>query len=237
MALTLLAMAQAAADEISFTRPASLFSNPDTTARQMLALANREGAEQSSLGEWPQLRREYTFSTVVGVDNYAMPADFSRVLAATEWDRGARWPLNGPLTPQEWQVMKSGFGNLGPRRRFRFMQGRLYLDPVPDNVTTISYEYMSTGWALAADGATFRSPWAADSDTFALDDQVFTDGIKWRFLAAKGMEYGAERADWKAALDRAFGRAASNRTLSMGQPNSSFRLLSAANIPDTFPAS
>jgi len=226
-------MAQAATDEISFTRPTSLFSNPDASARQLLALANREGTEQSSFGEWQQLRREYTFSTVVGVDSYALPADFSRVLAATEWDRGERWPLNGPLTPQEWQVMKSGFGNLGPRRRFRFMQSRMYLDPVPDSITTIAYEYISSGYALAADGITFYAPWKADSDTFALDDQVFVDGLKWRFLRAKGLDYAEEMMGWKAALNRAFGRAASNRTLGMGQANSSFRLLSAANIPDS----
>jgi len=228
----LIELAQTTADEIGFTRPVSLFANTDTSARQMLALANREGVAQSGHGEWPQLRREYTFSTVVGVDNYAMPADFSRVIGATEWDRGSRWPLNGPLTPQEWQVMKSGFGNLGPRRRFRFMQGRMYLDPAPDSITTIAYEYISTGWAVASDGTTFRSVWASDTDTFALDEQVFIRGLKWRLLRAKGQDYGEEQMEWQHALDRSFSRAAGSRVLGLGLANSSFRLLSATNVRD-----
>ena len=184
--MTLLALAQACSDEISFSRPASLFSNPDTTARQMLALANREGIEQASFGEWPQLRREYTFSTVASTAAYAMPSDFSRIIAATEWDRGAKWPLNGPVTAQEWQVFKSGFGNVGPRSRFRIMQGQFYLNPTPSSVTTIAYEYESNGWAVNAAGTVYQSAWAADTDTFALDEQGVPDGPQVAAVARQG---------------------------------------------------
>jgi hypothetical protein len=233
MAQTLLALCQTASDEISFARPASLFSNPDTTARQMLALANREGVEQASYGEWPQLRREYTFNTVASTASYAFPTDYSRIIGSTEWDRSAKWPLNGPLTAQEWQTFKSGFGNVGPRRRYRLMQGLLYLDPTPDSVTTIAFEYVATSWALAADGTTYRPLWAADTDTFVLDEQVFIMGLKWRLLRAKGQDYGEEQADWQNALARAFSRAAGSRTLNMAARFDGVRLIGPANIPDT----
>jgi hypothetical protein len=232
MAQTLLALCQAASDEISFARPVSLFSNPDTTARQMLALANREGDEQATYGEWPDLRREYTFNTVAGTASYAFPTDYSRIIGSTEWDRGARWPLNGPLTAQEWQVFKSGFGNAGPRRRFRIMQGRIYLDPTPDSVTTIAFEYEATSWVLAADGVTYRNAWGADTDTFVLNEQVFIMGLKWRLLRAKGQDYDQEYAAWRAALDRAFARADGTRVLAMNSGFGSVRLVGPSNIPD-----
>lgn len=233
MAMTLLAMAQAVSDEISFARPTSLFSNPDTTSRQMLALANREGNEQSSDGQWPQLRREYTFPTVASTDNYAMPSDFSRMIGATQWDRGTKWPMNGPLTAQEWQTIKSGFGQLGPRSRFRLMQSRFYIDPVPSSVTTIAYEYEATGWCQAPSGGVYQSAWATDADVFALDEQCFILGMKWRLLRAKGQDYGEEQSDWSSALARAYSRAAGTRTLSMNPRQSPSFLLTDRNVPDT----
>jgi hypothetical protein len=233
MAMTLLAMAQAVSDEISFARPASLFSNPDTTARQMLALANREGMEQSSAFAWPQLRRLEQFDTVSGTQAYDMPADFSRMIAATIWSEGLRWPLLGPLTPQEWATQIYGWQNFGPRARFRLMQNQMWLWPIPDSVDTIVYEYEGTGWALNADGVTYQSAWLNDTDTFALDEQAFMLGLKWRLLRAKGQDYQQEQKTYVDALDRAMGRSAGNRTLSLGGQNMGVRLLDWNNIPST----
>jgi hypothetical protein len=233
MAMTLLAMAQAVSDEISFARPASLFSNPDTTARQMLALANREGMEQSSETQWQELRRLETFNTVASQQTYPMPADYSRMISATIWSEGLRWPLLGPLTPQEWATQVYGWQNFGPRARFRIMQGEMWLWPIPSSVDTIAYEYEGTGWALNANGTTYQSSWLNDTDTFVLDEQVFMLGLKWRLLRAKGQDYMQEQKTWRDALDRAMARDAGNRTLSLEGMNLGVRLLSDANIPAT----
>ena len=228
--MTLLAMAQAVSDEISFARPASLFSNPDTTARQMLALANREGMEQASEGYWQELRRAGTITTVASQQAYTLPADYDRMISMTIWSQGQRWPLLGPLTPQEWAWQTNGFVAAGPRTRFRIMQGSVYLWPIPSSVDTIVYEYEATGWAF--NGTTYTAQWANDTDTFALNEQVFMLGLKWRLLAAKSLGHDQEKLTWRNALDRAMGRDAGNRTLHMGGVTSGARLLGWQNIPD-----
>ena len=49
---------------------------------------------------------------------YALPGDIKSFVNATQWDRNFRWPMLGPLSPVEWQVIVSGISPVGPRIRF-----------------------------------------------------------------------------------------------------------------------
>lgn len=235
--LTLQQMVIQAAAEIGQTAPTFVVGNTDTTAIQMLALAQREGRELSRMaglwGGWPQLRGEYIFNTAIGTDNYAFPADFQYFIPSTQWDRTFKWQLIGPLEAQEWQVLKSGITVAGPRIRWRLMDQRIYLDPVPSAVDQIVFEYYSCNWCQSATSVA-QSLWAADTDTFLLDDDLMIEGLKWRFLRLKGLSYDEERRTYDMAVAREIGRAGSSRTLPLNNRQvDGLKLINNWQIPDT----
>lgn len=234
--LTLLQMVTQAAAEIGQTPPNFIVSNTDTTAIQMLALAQREGRETAkragAWGGWPQLRGEYVFSTVVNQASYAFPIDFQFLLNATAWDRTTKWQLLGPLEAQEWQVLKSGITVSGPRLRYRIMSGQIFFDPTPTVVDQLVFEYISNNWCTSASG-TAQPMWTADTDTFVLDDDLMVCGLKWRFLRAKGLDFGQEFDEYLDKVGTELARAGGARALPLNaQALTGAQLINQWQIPD-----
>ncbi|MBV8649685.1 hypothetical protein [Paludibacterium sp.] len=308
--LTILQMMTAALGEMGLPAPASVVNSQDSTAVQMLALANREAKEcrarTNGSGGWGQLRKENVFqvqstgvipgcsyskngnvitigtpptqapkvgwvlstsggsnatgfsyptyvtavngssitvSNTASMDNsnvamafgqesYPLPSDYDYMIAGTPWDRGFRWPLLGPLTPQEWQSLKSGLSPTGPRRRFRIMLGAFYLDPIPYDSNLLVYEYYSTAFATGADGSA-KTAFTADTDIYVLPDDTMILGMLWRYKRAKGLDYSEEYALYESVLTRELGRDASAPALQLDHSASGIRLLSTQQIPDT----
>lgn len=167
-----------------------------------------------------------------GQQAYDFPVDFSYIINQTEWDRGYRWQLLGPVSAQEWQVLKSGLSPTGPRRRFRVMEGQLFIDPVPYDTNTLVFEYYSKNWARSATG-TEQNTFLADTDTTVLPDDLIILGIKWRFLRAKGLDYSQEFKTYDDAVLRSLSRAGAARTLPLNAQSQGMRLLNNNNVPDT----
>lgn len=235
--MTLLAMVQQAAAEVGQTAPATLVGNTDTTAIQMLALAQREGREVSKMAGpwdgWPALRSEYTFPTVIGQAAYTFPTDFQWIIVQTGWDRTFKWQLIGPVSAQEWQVLKSGITVTGPSFRFRIMSGSIYLDPTPTVIDNLVFEYYRNTWCQSVT-LVAQALWAADTDTYVLEDDLMILGLKWRFLRAKGLDYGEEKSQWEADIQRELSRAGSARALPLNaQQRYGVQLINDFQIPDT----
>lgn len=168
-----------------------------------------------------------------GQDAYALPEDLAYFTQLTYWDRSYRWQLLGPLSPQEWQVLKSGLSPIGPRKMFRIFGNRFYLHPVPGaSDENIAYEYYSNAWCQTAAGVA-KATWSADTDYYSLDDDAFVMGLKWRFKAAKGLDYSQEKLDYDAICQRLMSRNAGNRALPLNAQYPTVRLLNNNNIPDT----
>lgn len=303
MALTLLQLVQAAANELGIPEPSQVFGAQDDQSKQLLALANREGKEFSQTanknGGWQKLHKEYSFTTVgytttgtltsgspiitsipstsgysagmlvtgngvannaailtvdsatqvtmtsnaissetntnltFGTDNYALPSDLEYFIDRTYWDGSYRWQLLGPLEAQEKQVLKYGISPVGPRRRFWIRNNRMYIQPVPTNLTDIiAYDYFSNAWCQSS-GGTPQTSWAADTDTYLLDEDCFILGLKWRFLRSKGLDYAEEFNNYTIAGMRAMSRDGGGRDLPLNAQATGVYLLSDANIPDT----
>lgn len=233
---TLLTMVQNACNELGLPAPSSLVGNSDNFAKQMLALANREGQESHRAGHhnggWQALRKEWVFPLVIGQEAYDLPADFDFFIPQTFWDRSFRWQLLGPMTAQEWQVLKSGISPVGPRIRFRLFGSQVHFQPMPANTDTICFEYFSNAWCTSAAGAD-QTAWAADTDTFKLDDDILELGLKWRLLLAKGLDYAKHEDIYKRRMDMLIAADGANRSLPMNAVSTEIRLLNMNNIPDT----
>ncbi len=169
-----------------------------------------------------------TFST----DRYSVPNDFAYYMTTTSWDRSFRWQLLGPLEAQEWQVLKSGISPTGPRRRFRIMGNYWYVDPPPTAVETCVFEYYSNAWCQSVAGVA-QNIWLADTDYYTLDDDAFILGLKWRFKAAKGLDYSQDKETYDLLMQRLMADNGANRDLPMNAQASGIRLLNEQNVPDT----
>ena len=177
-------------------------------------------------------------SMAFGKQSYALPPDYDYMISGTQWDRGFRWQIFGPLTPQEWQVLKSGLSPTGPRRRFRLMGNMFYLDPVPYDSNMLVYEYYSTNWCLTGGNATTSpsipaSSFLQDTDTYILEDDLMVLGIIWRWRRAKGLDYTQEYDTYSKALQRELGRDTTSRTLRLDVSQPDVALMTSNQIPDT----
>lgn len=61
------------------------------------------------------------------------------------------------------------------------------------------------GWVLGADGVP-KDRITADDDLIAFDARLAIDGLKYRFLKAKGLEFGEELRDFSTRMNRLAGR-------------------------------
>lgn len=169
----------------------------------------------------------YTFSQIA----YPLPPTLDSTANSTMWDRTFRWQMLGPLSAQEWQVLKSGIAPTGPRIRWRIMGNKFLIDPYPTQVDTLAYEYISNGFCQSAGGVA-QSSWQADTDIGLLSEDLMTMGLKWRFLCAKGLSYAEEKNTYDRAVEVAAARDGGARPLFLNRTSIS-PLLNNANIPDT----
>lgn len=168
-----------------------------------------------------------------GQNAYAMPADFNYFITQTFWDGNFRWQLLGPLEAQEKNVLKYGISPVGPRRRFWIRNNLMYINPTPtDNGTVIAYDYFSNGWCASA-GGTAQTKFGADTDNYVLDNDCLVLGMKWRYLHAKGLEYGEDKQIYENACERVMARNGGERDLPLNARSTEINLLSNANVPDT----
>ena len=213
---TLLDLVNSTCLEIGLPTTTVVVSSQDSQVKQLLSLANREGREQVAAPmQWPQLQKIQTITLVTGQAAYAFPTDFNAYISETIWNPTMRWTVAGPMSPQNWEFLKSGLINSQPWMRFRVFAGQIYFDPTPTSVNngqTVTVEYQSNSYCTSAAGAA-QSKWTADTDTFALPEDILVLGLKWRFLAAKRLDYSEEKRAWSDACDKELARAYGNRTV------------------------
>lgn len=175
-----------------------------------------------------------------GKDYYNLPSDLEFFMQKTFWDRSYRWQLLGPMEAQEKNVIKYGISPVGPRRRFWIQKSTvtgnlaMFINPVPAVTTDlIAYDYLSNAWCTDTTGLINQSLWAADTDTYKLDEECFILGLKFRYLRAKGLDYAEEFDMYTKACNRVMARDGANRDLPTNAQATGIYLLSSANIPDT----
>lgn len=175
-----------------------------------------------------------------GQIQYPLPADIRSFVNATQWDRNFRWPMLGPLSPVEWQVIVSGISPVGPRIRFRVQDNLMTIQPLPGTAQTdqIAYEYVSNAWCTTAAGVARTASggvcrWGADTDLYLWPEDTQRLGVKWRFLAAKGLPYLEEKMEWSNARDFQLSTSGASRSLRMNATANGLHFLNYDNIPDT----
>jgi len=168
---------------------------------------------------------------IFGQIAYDLPSDFEYFVQKTFWDNRYRWALIGPITAQEKQILRYGVIASGPRNKFYIRINKMWLDPVPAEEFMIAYDYYSNA-PIAANAGGYSKTWTSDLDTYLLDEDCFIQGLKWRFLRAKGLDYGEEYASYEGDVQRTIGRDGGSRDLSLNSNGYAPYFLDSANIPD-----
>lgn len=238
--MTLLTICQQIARETGTLVPSSIVSNNDDNARKMLAAAQTEGRmlakgiiyNQNGIPtgqhNWTVLRKEYTFNTANGTYAYNVPSDFERFIGDTWWNRAQTRRLC-LVSPQRWQFLKSGqAGASGIDQEFIKRGTQILINPTPTATEAVYYEYLSNQWCESS-GGTDQSAWAADTDVLLLDEDLFTAGLKWRFLRAVGEPYADEKLEYDALYISKIGNDGGRQSISLGKINRDYM----ANLPET----
>ncbi|MAS09921.1 hypothetical protein [Salinisphaera sp.] len=218
--MSLLTVAQNVAREAGVEVPGQVFGQVnDEIASRLLALTRREGRRLAREHDWVVLRRQAQIAARAGVESYSLPNDYDRILDQTAWDRSNDNPLWGPLTPSQWQFRRSGTVVRSQfNRSFRIMasgaQKALYVDPVPDSVDSLVFEYVSSNWVVSP-GGDLQDDFASDDDETILDEELLELGVLWRFLSRVGLSYVEEKAEYEHALERAKARDGGNPAISL----------------------
>ncbi len=176
-----------------------------------------------------------TFAFEFAQNLYDLPADWSRQVPQTEWNRSQRWPLLGPRSSQEWQTYKSGIVSAGPRQRFRILNNQLAINPSPPDGQTLSFEYISNGWVQGTDG-TAKTEITADTDTFIFSDSLLITGLKSQWLQAKGLDPTFSLGEFRWLLEQEKSTNKSAPKLSLGAIAGSVLLTEENAFDGNFPA-
>lgn len=169
---------------------------------------------------------------IFGKIAYDIPTDLEYYLDKTFWDNRYKWALVGPITAQEKQILRYGVVASGPRNKFYIRDNKMWIDPVPQQEQLIAYDYYTKNWCMSVDG-TPQSRWGADTDTYLLDEDCFIEGLKWRFLRAKGMDYAEEYNTYVDDVNRNISRDGGTQDLDLGGVGYAVQFLNGYNVPET----
>jgi hypothetical protein len=213
--------------------PTTSVTNVDTQTVQLLALLNSSGADLTLGYPWQQLRGEQLITTSNGTEYYNMPSDWLYYLDQTQWDRTNHWPLMGPKSAQEWQWLKGGLLSQGPRLRFRVMEDRFYVHPVPGATPwTLAMEYIKKTWVeTPGSPATYQDSVTVDAQTPLIDCWLLVKLVKLRFFEAKGLSTDAVLKDFLTVFTTLTGKEKGAPVLNMA-PRVRSILIGPYSVPD-----
>lgn len=197
---TVLEICNDVAEQVGLGTQTAIYASTDNNLVQLRALLKQEGRRLSLERQWKQLLTEHTFATTNGVATYALPADFSRMVPQSMWNRSTVRRF-APLGAQVWQYLQASSVAEPLTAIFRARAATVEISPTPTSAQTVAFEYLSNYW-VASSGSSQgdQDKPEADDDTILLDPLLMTAALKLAWLKAKGMDATAALADYERAF-------------------------------------
>lgn len=221
--MTVLSTIQDAARILGINVPSAVVSSTDTDTLQLLGLFNQAGRELASLYGWQILTREVTFTTVATESQGTLASiistndsghDIRYIVNDTIWNRSQRFQVWGPRAHRDWQALKS-FNVTGPYPEYRIRAGELLFNPVPAAGDTCAFEYVDKHWLTNSGGTTYYSAANADTDVALLSEELLLASLRWRWRAAKKLDYQDEKNSYDMLVLDATARDGTKRIINM----------------------
>lgn len=204
------------ASAVGLERVTDPYASIDPSFAQMRDLLLEAAGDVLNLKGWPQLVREEAVTTVEGQTAYDVPEDFRSFVPQTGWNRTARRPLGGPMSPQGWQKLLTWGSGSSLNVVFRLSPLQLVVYPSPPAGVEIAYEYQSKYWVQGSTetSASGDQP-ASSSDIVLFDDLLIVRALKLKWLQAKGFDTTVAATEYRDALESAMARAGGAPKLSL----------------------
>lgn len=198
--MTLLAIVRDAANEVGVNIPATIIGNTDPAAEKLLRFATRVGSDLVTRGTWQVLRTQATFTAIPGeAQPSVVPADLSRVVAETLWDRTNQRLIAGPIPGAQWQSLAATQPAGSWPRWWTLRGGDAYIFPAMQGGESMAFEYVSRNFC-ASSGGTPQAAWLADTDVPVLPQELFTLGVIAFYLRSEGLPYADAMRDYEMRL-------------------------------------
>jgi len=162
--MTILSMIQNVVSECQFCEdPTIVIGSTENIILQLKTIAEKVGRKMRRRHPFIELNGECTFTLVDAQAAYPLPADFDFEIWGTHWNRTNAWSLIGPLSAEEWQLLKSGTATSSSQQyRMKGLGNNQYfIDPTPGTseagqIMVFEYQTKSTVKPITfATGLTF----------------------------------------------------------------------------------
>jgi hypothetical protein len=213
------------------------FASTDPNVIQLVRLLKSGGRDMVKRREWTHLVKEYTFNLVAGQAAYPIPTDFRSMVPDSQWDRSTRFPLEMPISSQDWQFLKAVPVASNIVYYARLWQSQIQVTPTPGaGVTdTMAFEYNSNAWIMPNGQTTPTSdaPSLKD-DVICFEPRLVVARLKRDWRRNKKQDSQAEEDDYQAALFDAENGDSVAKTIYIGGGRSRrrHRMLDRWNLPD-----
>ena len=213
---------------------------------QLLAALNSAGNSLNIVYPWEQFKQQWVFQTEDQVGEYPLPDDWKYFVDQTQWDRTNHWPLLGPKSPQEWAWLKGGLNATAPRMRYRVMNNKFCIWPIPSATTSNSagnpnpgtfapfefaMEYVQGNWVLPTGLNSPTDMVTDDGDIVWYDPWLIMKYAKVKFYQLKQFDTTAVEADFMLVFDALTGKDVGGGVLSLS-PGYPPQFLGVWNVPD-----
>lgn len=198
--MSVLSTVQAACTSLDLEVPTVLYSSTDRTWVEMSVLVNTCAQQILEEYDWQRLIKTHTVTGDGVLSYFLLPSDYDRMVKdANLWSDQYRLTQSQQLQDfNEWlQLQTEGVETWSPR--WMLFGGNLNVLPVLPSGQTLSFGYISN--AIVNNGA--ASVFAADTDTFVLDERLLRLSIIWNWKKAKGFDFQVEAAEYAEAMNRA----------------------------------
>lgn len=192
---------QSAALRLTGQRPAAFFSATNQLERELCDLLNEVAQDIAKYQDWQALVRVGTITGDGTTSEFALPADYDRMLVNTDvadlsswfWGFGAYTDINAFLYDEarDFSAWPGGWIIYADRLRF---------SPAPSDTQTATYPYITKFWARSA-GLESKEAFTADDDTFLLPERLLTLGLVWRWRENKKLDASGDQEAFIKALD------------------------------------
>lgn len=190
---TILQIAQSIATRWGLPKPASLFTNSDQTANQILELIREEVSSLSRRYQWQALINRVELTTVATESQGAITTLFPAhdyIINDTVWNVTTSLPIFGAMTPKSYNSQKAII-TATPYPQYTIRNGLFLIYPAPNAGETIAVDYM-TKYVGKDNSNALITDFTADTDMPLLDNEAVTLGALWRFKAQKGFDYAED---------------------------------------------
>ena len=201
---------------IALEKPTAVFGSSTREHIELASLINEAGYMIADAHEWQTLNRIATITGDGTDEDFALPADFSRML-----DKSQLWSssLETPLTPisdrDQWlglDVQSFDF----VINAWIIYANEVHIKPALTSGVTVKYFYQSHHWARSAAPSNIDQ-FSADTDTFRLSERLLKLALIYRWREMKGLPYAENMADYQDLLAKLIARDKGSRIIRLGK--------------------